>query len=137
MNGYGVLLRASRHTALLLTLAWAAVIYYLSDQPGLDMPALFPLQDKLAHLLAYAILGALGMASRPLQEQARQRTELYRVALLAGAYGVLDELHQYFVPGRHSDPLDALTDCVGAWLGAAMVLWLARRIMTDRAPQRG
>jgi len=124
---------AMQRMGLLLTLGWAAVIYYLSDQPGLDIPALFPQQDKVAHLVTYAILGALGMASRPLQSRLQQRRELYRVTLLAGAYGLLDEIHQYFVPGRHCDPLDALTDIIGALLGASAMLWLVRRLAPGRA----
>jgi VanZ family protein len=33
---------------------------------------------------------------------------------IAAAYGVLDEIHQHFVPGRQPDVLDVLTDLAGA-----------------------
>ena len=45
--------------------------------------------------------------------------------LLAIAYGITDEVHQHFVPGRHMDPLDLLTDAVGA----AAAVWLARLML--------
>ena len=45
----------------------------------------------------------------------------------AGAYGVSDEVHQAFVPGRSPDPLDWLADAFGAWVGAALVARAVRR----------
>ena len=42
------------------------------------------------------------------------------------AYGVLDELHQQFVPGRFPSGYDALADTVGALLGAAALVYFTR-----------
>jgi len=44
--------------------------------------------------------------------------------LIALLYALSDEYHQSFVPGRHPDPLDIVTDLAGA---AAALLWLSRR----------
>jgi VanZ family protein len=52
--------------------------------------------------------------------------------VLASAYGVTDELHQAFVPGRVPDPADWLVDTAGAYAGAATGLLLARRARRDR-----
>ena len=41
--------------------------------------------------------------------------------VLAAAYGITDEVHQYFVPGRMGIWQDWVADAVGALLGA----WLA------------
>ena len=53
----------------------------------------------------------------------------WRAVLLAVAcaslYGVTDELHQYFVPGRACDPADWLVDTCGAVLGAMLLKALA------------
>lgn len=38
----------------------------------------------------------------------------------ASLYGITDELHQYFVPGRACDPADWLVDTCGAALGAVL-----------------
>jgi VanZ family protein len=43
---------------------------------------------------------------------------------LASAYGITDELHQLFVPGRVSDPVDWLVDTLGAIVG----VYVATRI---------
>jgi VanZ family protein len=94
--------------------AWAALLFGLSALPADATPSSpfsFPGDDKVVHAALYAVLGAL-----------------LRVALgrsgpaiaLAAAYGVTDELHQAFVPGRDADVLDALADLAGAALGAAV-----------------
>ncbi|MGB5540538.1 MAG: VanZ family protein, partial [Gammaproteobacteria bacterium] len=44
-----------------------------------------------------------------------------------GLYGVLDEIHQYFVPGRQADVLDVLADVSGGLLGAGLMFLLLRR----------
>ena len=44
--------------------------------------------------------------------------------ILATLYGVTDEFHQLFVPGRSADPYDVLADFVGASIGSTLG-WLA------------
>ena len=44
-------------------------------------------------------------------------------AALAAVYGVSDELHQSFVPGRTADGADVVADAVGAVLGAGAGTW--------------
>jgi VanZ family protein len=48
---------------------------------------------------------------------------------MAAMFGLSDEIHQYFVPGRNMDPLDLLTDAIGA----ALALWVAGWIVRRRA----
>ena len=48
------------------------------------------------------------------------------LALALGiAYAATDELHQYFVRGRHASPVDVAIDAVGVAVG--MLLWLRLR----------
>jgi VanZ family protein len=48
------------------------------------------------------------------------------LALAVGiAYAATDELHQYFVRGRHASPVDVAIDAVGIAIG--MLLWLRLR----------
>ena len=44
-------------------------------------------------------------------------------ALVSVAYGVTDELHQAFVPGRTPDAWDVVKDFVGAVAGSAACAW--------------
>ena len=85
--------------------------------------------DKLAHATVFAVLTALlavALQGRPPQPGARWALRpgaaLAVAALLAGAVGVADELHQATLPGRVAGLDDLLADAVGIGLG----LWVAR-----------
>lgn len=117
-----------------LTLGWAALIYYLSHQPGITYPLLFAQQDKLMHLIAYGVLGFLAMGSCNAGRSRHRAMHYWLVVSLVGVYGVLDEIHQYFVPGRHSDVLDVLADISGGLLGAGLMFLLLRRYTPPSTP---
>ena len=72
-----------------------------------------------AHIAAYAGLGALtaraiGQGLRDISARA-----VLGAFLIATLYGVSDECHQLFVPGRSFDYLDIAADAVGSVMGAA------------------
>ena len=116
-----------RSIFLTLAIAWAGLIFYLSSQPGIDTPLLFPGQDKLFHLIAYAVLGFFVMGSvRPSASGHHTRQQIWLVVLLVMFYGISDEIHQYFVPGRSSEVLDALADALGGLLGVWVMVYLVR-----------
>lgn len=119
---------------LILAIGWAALIYYLSDQPGIILPQMFPHEDKLLHLLAYGVLAFLAMGTCRPDTCRRHSGYFWLVAALAGLYGVLDEFHQYFVPGRDTDPLDMLADLCGGLLGAGLMFLLLRRAASAGTP---
>ena len=54
------------------------------------------------------------------------RGQLLLAIAIAGIYGVLDEVHQRFVPGRMPDALDVLADLIGAVLGVYLLHALVR-----------
>jgi VanZ family protein len=111
---------------LLATLFWAGLIFYLSSQPSIATPALFPGQDKLFHLIAFGILGLLTMGAQQTSREGYSARRVWLVVLAVTLYGILDETHQYFVPGRNADVFDALADALGALLGAWTMYFLAR-----------
>lgn len=103
-------------------LLWAGLLFYMSSRALPEAP---PGSDKIAHFCAYALLSALLL--RALHRGAgpvRAPLALTAVAL-ATLYGVSDELHQSFVPGRDASVLDVCADFAGA-ATAAVVLWGAR-----------
>jgi len=106
-----------------------AVIFRGSSIPGSQIPGRF---STLGHLGEYAILGAL-IAWASSREWKLSRALVFAVAL-ASLYGISDELHQWFVPGRMSDPVDWVADTVGALLGATLVVLGASRLR--RAEER-
>ena len=120
--------RLIRSLALLLAFLWMAALYYLSDQPSLPAPELFPHQDKFIHATAYAILAALLLLSMPLRTPGFTRRQALTATLLASLYGLSDEFHQSFVPGRDADAFDWLADTSGALVSSLLLVWLTRRI---------
>ena len=92
------------------------LIYFLSSRRlNLDVP--LPNADKLAHGAAYGLLGfllAFGIFKRL---RLSLKTKLGLVILTGVGLGILDEIHQIFVPGRTPDPLDAAADALGVALG--------------------
>ena len=102
--------------------AWMAFLFAVSGQAVVsEVPGL---PDWVTHGGAYAVLAVLvcralaGGLARPVAA---------RVALLAVlisfSYGVTDEFHQSFVPGRDPDPWDLLKNLAGAAAGAAACAW--------------
>ena len=57
---------------------------------------------------------------------------------LASVYGITDEFHQIFTPGRSCDPMDWLVDTIAAGIGAlacyfVLKAWRARRVRKEQA----
>jgi len=99
-------------------LALMALIFFVSAQshPGPDLPSF---TRVIAHFSEYALLAALwSWALAP----ALGRRALPLAAAISFAWAVSDEIHQSFVPGRDSDPLDVVVDSFGIAAG----LWLSR-----------
>jgi VanZ like family len=120
---------ATRLTTWAPVVVWASVIFAVSSIPspdrGLGPRDLGP--RNLAHVAEYAILGALLM-------RAVRREPL--AVLLGSAYAATDEVHQMFVTGRQSSPLDWTIDTAGVVLGALLFAaeeQVARRRAYDMA----
>ena len=99
---------------------YAALIFTLSSF-ALDIEELRPVftYDKLLHLVEYYILGYLLMRIFTTSDVSLLAASPVAAAILVGsAYGLSDEIHQYFVPGRDCSFLDVLFDAAGATLAA-------------------
>ena len=106
-------------------LAWAILIFIGSSIPGHSLPH-FSLWDKLEHAIEYSIFSSLLAYGFGLRR--------WWWAIVVGAlFGVTDEFHQTFTPGRSGNDLGDMTaDLVGSILGAS-VYYLARRRATKTA----
>ena len=95
--------------------SYCGLIYWLSDQPALPVPMLFPHQDKLHHAIAYSIMAIL--AWRNLRHIIKAPYLLIFLSVFfCSFYGLTDEWHQSFIKGRQADIFDWLADTVGALL---------------------
>jgi VanZ family protein len=113
-------------------LAYMAVIFMLSASPELPSPP-GGLSDKHAHALVF---GGLTLFLYRALAGGRVERLTWRngaiAVLLATAYGVIDEVHQAFVPGRSPHWGDVVADAVGALMAAGGlwacgILWRFRR----------
>jgi VanZ family protein len=100
----------------------AALIFFLSSIPRLPSPP-GPFSDKHFHFASYAVFAALLVRALA---SARLRDVNGRVAVLAilvaTLYGVTDEIHQMFVPGRTAALDDLAADALGAAAAAGLLL---------------
>jgi VanZ family protein len=109
----------------LLVALYCGVIFYLSSLAN-PLPLLTRhVWDKLLHTTEYGALGALLALALGVWDQPRRGWRVGLAILLGCLYGVSDETHQFFVPGRDAEVGDALADTLGASLGASGVWLLA------------
>lgn len=109
-------------------LALMALIFALSDQSstGAGLPEW---TRVVAHFSEYALLAALwAWALAP----ALGRQALLAAGAISLLYAVSDEIHQGYVEGRDSDPLDVAVDAAGIATALVLTRLSARRAVSRR-----
>lgn len=97
------------------------IIFFLSHQPGdsFDLPQMVNI-DKVLHCLVYFVLGISVCYAIPKQWwQDRSSCVMTGVVAFCLFYGITDELHQWFIPGRFPSGLDLAADTLGGCLAVA------------------
>jgi VanZ family protein len=108
------------------------IIFLLSSQSSVPQTNAIPsaITAALGHLFVYAVLAVL--VFRALGQNVESFWIRAPVAWLATTlYGVSDEIHQSFVPGRNASVLDVGIDATGAALGLLLV-YLVIRVRNER-----
>jgi len=81
---------------------------------------------KIAHLVAFSLLGfCLASALKWLIKS--RRLVFWLSWGVASVYGILDEIHQYFVPGRIFLISDMVINAAGALIGVSLALILDKK----------
>ena len=116
-----------------------AVLYWLSSLPGTPLPedpAHYGLiyrmpswMQNALHVPAYAVLAwttwwALGAWIRV------PSARVISACAIASAYGIFDEWHQVFVPGRYASLIDVVLDLTGVAVGIWLAVWIGSRAGT-------
>lgn len=83
---------------------------------------------KAAHMSEYAVLFIMIYAPLILVYNNKHKNQMLASFSLCVLYAISDEIHQYFVPGRTSTPVDVIIDSVGTILGLFFVCFLCRFI---------
>ena len=107
------------------------VIFLLSSFPSPEITRRFDIRFlfiKLAHIVEYGILGAFIYHALRKTSGIRRRDAVLFSMLVAGGYGVTDEIHQSFTPGRSALLGDVITDAIAGGAGAALGYALSRSI---------
>ena len=112
---------------------WVVVLFFLSEIESTSAMSWIFVDDKIVHFLLYSVLGATlawGWA------RMGRRVPPWAVVSVGVVYGLLDEWHQSFVPGRSPSLGDALADLAGTVAGFALVaglLWWHRECRLPRS----
>lgn len=112
--------------------AWMAVIFALSSSSSLpELSA--PGTDAAAHAFEYAVLAAAILRALTGADLSRiTGGRVLQAVALSFAYGLTDEFHQAFVPGRTPELPDLAADAAGAAAGAALA-WAWSIVLAVRA----
>ena len=102
--------------------AMMALLFFLSSRS--DMPGMPTGWDKLLHLGAYGLLALLALRAFHGGWGRLTAAGSAGALLLAGGYGIFDELHQSRVAGRHASVGDWLADLAGVLLALILVATL-------------
>ncbi len=95
-----------------------SIIFYLSSQTGPGGPEW---QAVVFHIVAYSLLASLLWLGLRGTTEVSRLSAGFIVVTLTMLYGISDEWHQSFTPGRMADPYDVMVDTVSA-VGAVLVL---------------
>jgi VanZ family protein len=106
------------------------IIFYLSHLPGnfIRLPPAIGV-DKLLHFTAYGILAASFLYGlQTVTRQSRRALTVIIVVLFCALFGVSDEFHQAFVPGRSVSGWDVAADTCGALFAVTIwYMWTERK----------
>lgn len=109
----------------------AVIIFWLSNTTHPEFPKIgIVWEDKIAHSIAYFIFGislAMFLMSNTSWDSVQK---IGLVTLFIGTlYGLSDEVHQYFIPGRDAEFLDWVADVVGICLSLIFIKLLKNKLI--------
>jgi len=110
-------------------LLWMGVIFAgssIGSLPRVGGKATDGVAHRVAHMLEFAVLGALVLRATSSGQRITKR-ELIITVIVVALYGASDEFHQRFTPGRSSEGLSVLFDVAGGLAGAWVYRWWWQR----------
>ena len=106
------------------------IIYWLILFAATTLPAqAVPktgISDKIEHLLGYFCLTFL-LSNLLYFQNKKEKIKKFPITaalIIVAFYGVVDELHQYFIPGRFCDINDWIVDVIGAVIAGLLYFFL-------------
>jgi len=104
----------------------AGTLWFISSQTTLPQPPGSILGwDKLHHFMAYGVLGfCIGLWITQAFWKRRPALAVLLTTMTGSLYGAIDEIRQYFVPGRYCDIWDWVANTLGALTGALFMMFI-------------
>jgi len=110
-----------------------AISFYLSSQSTIQKIPAFPHADKLVHFVCFGGLAFWVAFGCNLFEN--QKIKILLPTIIVSIYGIIDEIHQSFTPGRSSTISDWIADTLGALFGS-FVFYLVVKITTKNKDKK-
>jgi len=102
---------------------YSGIIFCVSSVPDVTIPLSEVQFDKILHILVYLPFGFLMARGISSTGPFVSGKKLYILVVLATfLYGISDEYHQSFVPGRNFGIFDVLADTIGGAIGGTVYL---------------
>lgn len=104
-----------------LVLYWI-ILFIATTLPVENLPKI-KTNDKLSHFIAYYILAVLLNLTLKFQNKyipLKNKPELWTI-IIGLLYGAIDEIHQYFIPGRFCEFYDWVANTLGVLTGVFSV----------------
>ena len=104
------------------------ILFTATSLPAANLPSV-AISDKIKHFGAFFGLSVLLSLTLIYQNKILFFKKYFLAAALviSSIYGLLDEIHQRFVPGRNSEFLDWVADSLGAAVGVFVVFYLLKK----------
>jgi VanZ family protein len=112
---------------------WAAVIFVISAYPTTQTSQIYWkdfIVKKSGHVIEYGVFAALIYRAFRNSGAKRENAGIYAI-LIALLYGVTDEFHQSYTPGREPRVRDVVFDTIGA-IATIYSIWN----LLPKAPER-
>jgi len=109
---------------------YAGLIFYFSSLPTIPEPItrIIP-QTLILHVIEYFIFGILLFRALVNSENTALKNNAILLSIIISIfYGITDEIHQHFVPGRIFGFLDVIADSIGSSLGIIINLKFYNKI---------
>lgn len=103
-------------------LLYSSLIVYLSHQPHIEL--IIDPGDKFLHFMEYY---AYAFFLRRLLVSYDIKKYFILTLVISVLWGISDELHQYFIPGRDCNVVDMLLDLIGAYAWLITVKYLPNK----------
>ena len=118
-----------------LVIYWVLLLLATS-LPSADLPKV-ALSDKIKHFSAFFGLSVLLSLTLLYQQKyyLLKKHFLTFTLLIVSGYGLIDEIHQIFIPGRYAEFLDWVADSTGAIVAILLIWYLIKRTNYENGVQ--